>query len=75
MKKYNIIIIALIVIFSSCADDPIEFELYGTLKGRVFDAETLKSMSNVSITTNPATTTVLTDLNGYFDLGEVLVQS
>lgn len=75
MKKINLILIALLVILSSCVDEPIDFELFGTLKGQVIHAETLEPMPNVSVTTNPATTTVLTDENGYFDLGEVLANA
>lgn len=54
-----------------CTEDPITPETTGRLEGFVKDATTKEAIVDVTITTNPATQTVLTDSSGYFQLEDV----
>lgn len=55
----------------SCQDDPVEPVYYGTVQGVVRDARTNQPMASVSITTTPATSSLVTDAQGVFELVNV----
>ena len=68
MKKIYFLILTLIVTvaITSCSEDTIDVELTGSLMGTVTDEETGDPLEGVTITTNPASTTVLTEADGTF---------
>lgn len=68
MKKIHFLILTMIVAiaFTSCSEDTIDVELRGSLTGTVTNDETGEPLEGVTITTNPASTTVLTDAEGVF---------
>lgn len=62
---------ALLIGFASCNEDTIEPEGGGSIRGVVLDAETNSPVQAVSITTNPATSAVVTDENGTFAIADI----
>jgi len=70
-----IILLCLSVIIFSCNEGTIDPDLFGSISGTVKTSEENGSlpMQGVSITTNPGTTSVTTDVEGYFELKDVLV--
>ena len=73
MKSYKIIvfILAFAAIFS-CSEDTIGLENKGSNSGTVKDNESGDPLPDVKITTNPSSSTVITDANGEFLLEEIL---
>ncbi len=73
--KNNITYIILFVLIGlySCNEDTLDIERKGSIAGRVLDDETGSPLDSVKITTNPASTTVFTDVNGEFVLSDILV--
>lgn len=71
----------LIILFASCflftlgcsEEDTIDVVLYGSLKGKVVDKLSGEPIKDVKITTNPASTTVLTDTLGEFKIDKIAV--
>lgn len=63
------------VIIFSCNESTIDPDLFGTISGTVKTSEEKGSlpMGGVTITTNPGTTSVTTDEEGYFELKDVLI--
>jgi len=59
--------------FTSCSEDTIDIELRGSLMGTVTDEETGDPLEGVTITTNPASTTVLTEADGTFFIPVITV--
>lgn len=53
---------------SSCEDNPVEPVLFGKVTGTVRDARNNQPLANVSISTTPATSSVVTDDKGSFEL-------
>lgn len=70
-----IMLLCLSVIIFSCNEGTIDPDLFGSISGTVKTSEENGSlpMEGVSITTNPGTTSVTTDVEGYFELKDVLV--
>ncbi|WP_299682694.1 carboxypeptidase-like regulatory domain-containing protein [uncultured Dokdonia sp.] len=65
--------LVLVVFASSCSEDTIEDELTGGLTGTVISSEDDMPLSNVKITTNPSSSTVFTDDNGFFSLLNIAI--
>lgn len=75
MKKIRFLILTMIVaiVFTGCSEDTIGVELRGSLEGTVTDEETGDPLEGVTITTNPASTTVLTEADGTFSIPVITV--
>lgn len=74
MKKNIIFLLALIVLLGiSCSEDTIDEEFTGSISGTVISDETGESLSNVRISTNPASSTVFSNSEGAFVLSNILV--
>ncbi len=58
---------------TGCEDNPVEPVLYGKVTGTVRDARNNQPLANASITTTPATSSVVTDAQGNFELAGVPV--
>ena len=70
--KYSIFLISYLLVFLiSCREDAITVLEYGSVEGYVYDAETLEPIAGVSVSTNPATTSINTDTSGYFSFTEI----
>ncbi len=73
MKKF-IIKIASIVVFAvvvSCSEDTIDLEGLGAVKGRIVKVGTNEPLENVKISTNPASSTVFTDADGFYRIDNI----
>ncbi len=70
-----IILLCLSVIVFSCNEGTVDPDLFGSISGTVktSEAEGSLPMEGVSITTNPGTTSVTTDVDGHFILVDVIV--
>ncbi|MDC6352454.1 carboxypeptidase-like regulatory domain-containing protein [Zeaxanthinibacter sp. PT1] len=71
-KKLYIVLIALAAIYS-CTEDTLDEERKGFIKGTVIDKETGAALDSVKITTNPGSTTAVTNNKGEFVLRDILV--
>lgn len=71
----SIMLFCLSVIVFSCNESTVDPDLFGSISGTVKTSEENGSlpMEGVSITTNPGTTSVTTDVEGYFKLDDVEV--
>ena len=56
---------------SACEETTVEPLRYGAVEGTVFDARTNRPLANVSISTNPATGSYVTDALGRFKIAQV----
>ena len=56
---------------SACEEESVEPIRFGTIEGTVFDARTNRPLANVSISTNPATGSYVTDALGHFSIADV----
>jgi TolB protein len=76
-RKFSVFPIAFSLVFmfafSSCEEDTVEPETYGSISGTVLDAESNLAVSGAGITTNPPTSAVLTDNSGKFHLTDMAV--
>lgn len=82
MKTLNIIcaFILLLTIIIGCEDEKVDIDRYGSLSGVVVDGETYEPLQGVLVSTNPASSSVITSSNGEFSFnkiqtGEVTVTS
>ncbi len=69
----KILLIGLIFIFASCKEASIEPTLYGTIKGKVIDAETSEPIAGASISSTPPTSSVVTSTDGSYKISDVPV--
>ncbi|TQD38898.1 carboxypeptidase regulatory-like domain-containing protein [Haloflavibacter putidus] len=74
-KYYYIFCIFLVFVIYGCNEDTLDLELTGSVTGKVLDEETGEPIENVKISTNPASTTTITDENGEFSLLGVLIDN
>ncbi len=75
MKTFFLIIL-LFLSFISCKEDTIQPELFGSIEGKVIEAreDSLTiPIGGASISTAPATTSLITDANGNFSLPDISV--
>ncbi|MBE9491625.1 MAG: carboxypeptidase-like regulatory domain-containing protein, partial [Bacteroidetes bacterium] len=71
-KLFKFFLVGIIIAgIGACEKDKIEVKEYGKLSGLVLDAQTNIPIPTANISTNPASTTVLTDSEGKFFLDEV----
>lgn len=64
-----------IISFYACVEDGIDVEKTGTIEGSVLDAEFDTPLAEVSVSTSPITSTVLTDEEGNFLIENIAVGS
>lgn len=69
--KYSVLL--LLVFGIGCSEDTIDEEQTGGLTGTVIASEDGMPLENVKITTNPSSSTVFTDENGFFSLLNISV--
>ena len=67
--KYSWII--LIITLISCESEKMDILNYGTLSGRVLDAETYLPITGVLITTTPASVSIISDADGKFTIPKI----
>lgn len=82
MKTLNMIcaFILLLTIIIGCEDEKVDIDRYGSLSGIVVDGETYEPLQGVLVSTNPASSSVITSSAGEFSfskipIGEVTVTS
>jgi TolB protein len=66
---------SLVMFVVSCKEETVQPELYGTLTGVIYDAETNQPIEGASVTTAPATGAVLTDSLGRYTYPNILVSN
>ena len=59
------------LMLAGCTETTVEPTRYGTLTGTVLDARNSQPLANVVITTNPATSSYITDAKGQFSIAQV----
>ena len=70
--RLRLLVAALLAfVLAACKENPVEPLRYGSLAGRVFDARTGQPLSNVVVSTNPATGSYVTDAMGQFSIAQV----
>jgi hypothetical protein len=71
-KIYKLSLLVLVCIISnSCSEDPFTETGFGTVTGRVVKAVTFEPIENARVSSNPNTSAVFTDQDGYFTLENV----
>jgi len=65
------VLVGLLVLLFGCKEDPIMPIALGSLNGQVLLKENNQPIEGASITTNPATTSLLTDVFGEFSLIDI----
>ncbi len=71
-NKYLTLLISWLML-AGCTETTVEPTRYGTLTGTVLDARNSQPLANVIITTNPASSSYITDAKGQFSIGQVPV--
>ena len=67
----NSISLLLILMVLSCSEDTIDLEGLGSVKGRVVESGTNEPIENVKISTNPSSSTVFTDEDGFYKIENI----
>ncbi|MDA6071253.1 carboxypeptidase regulatory-like domain-containing protein [Flavobacterium sp. AC] len=70
---YKIASVLFLLFLVSCSEEKIGELGYGTVSGRVVNADTFEPMENVKILSSPTTSTVFTDAEGKFTVSNVKV--
>jgi hypothetical protein len=70
---YLILSLSLLFLFSSCSEEKISGEDFGTVEGRVVSAITFKPLENVKVFSNPSSSIVFTDSDGRFSIPKIKV--
>lgn len=73
MKTKIYFIVAFVLLCLSCNEDTLGINVTGELTGTVLRDDTEEPLENVKISTNPASSTVFTDVEGNFTLENILV--
>ncbi len=73
MKDFIVKIVGVLIILGavSCSEDTIDLEGLGSVKGRVVKVGTNEPLENVKISTNPGSSTVFTNAEGFYLLQNV----
>lgn len=72
MKRFKYIgIIILVIILSGCEEEKIDIEKYGSVTGVIVDGENYAPLPGVLLSTNPASSTSLTDAEGRFKFEKI----
>jgi len=61
----------LLAIFTSCDEDKLDIESYGSISGKVLDGDTYLPIQGVLVTTTPASISLLTDAEGKFTIAKL----
>ena len=69
----NVLVIFTIILFSSCKEDTIQPELYGSISGTVLDDSTSAAIAGANITTSPPTSAIVASSNGAFSIEDIPV--
>ncbi|SDY28656.1 CarboxypepD_reg-like domain-containing protein [Flavobacterium aquidurense] len=69
--KIGLKILACFILLISCSEEQLDESGTGSLKGRVVDVRTYKGIENARVSSNPTTSTVYTDKDGYFKIDKV----
>lgn len=69
--KIGLKILACFILLISCSEEKLDESGTGTLKGRVVDVRTYTGIENARVSSNPTTSTVYTDKDGYFKIENV----
>lgn len=70
---YKIASVLFLLFLVSCSEEKIGESAYGTVTGRVVNADTFEPMENVKILSSPTSSTVFTDVDGKFTVSNVKV--
>jgi hypothetical protein len=70
---YKITSVLFLLFLVSCSEEKIGESSYGTVTGRVVNADTFEPMENVKIISSPTSSTVFTDVDGKFTVSNVKV--
>ncbi|WP_394774704.1 carboxypeptidase regulatory-like domain-containing protein [Flavobacterium sp.] len=70
---YKITSILFLLFLVSCSEEKLGENSFGTVTGRVVNADTFEPMENVKILSSPTTSTVFTDVDGKFTVSNVKV--
>jgi Tol biopolymer transport system component len=70
---YLILSLFVLILFSSCSEEKISGEDFGTVEGRVVSAITFKPLENVKVFSNPSSSIVFTDSYGRFSIPKIKV--
>jgi hypothetical protein len=70
---YKITSILFLLFLVSCSEEKLGESSFGTVTGRVVNADTFEPMENVKILSSPTTSTVFTDVDGKFTVSNVKV--
>ena len=71
MRRLLVVCIISSILFLGCADDPVSSSNLGSISGTVTDAESDAPVKNASVSTMPATESVVTDSLGQFEFTEL----
>jgi len=71
MQVFKYIFWIAMVTFLGCKEDPITPDTFGELFGQIVEEGSNEPIEDVSITSNPPTTSLLTDVDGRFTLSSV----
>jgi len=72
MKKlFNILILLSLGLLFNCSEDKIDVLKYGTITGRVVEANSFEPIENSKVSISPTNNTVFSDAEGYFVLLDV----
>ena len=69
--RLRLLLAALALVLGACEENLVEPLRYGAVAGTVLDARTSRPMANVTISTNPATGSFITDSQGHFSIDQV----
>jgi hypothetical protein len=70
-KTVRILGLLLIVILFSCSEDKVDVLRYGTITGRVVEANSFEPIENSKVSISPTNNTVFSDIDGYFIIPDV----
>lgn len=70
---YKLVSILFLLFLVSCSEEKLGESSFGTVTGRVVNADTFEPMENVKILSSPTTSTVFTDVDGKFTVLNVKV--
>lgn len=70
MKKLRLFTLSL-VLLSLFSCNPIEYDVFGTIEGKVLDVESSQPIKNVYVTLSPSNKNTMTDSDGRFSFPEL----
>ncbi|WP_055446643.1 carboxypeptidase regulatory-like domain-containing protein [Lacinutrix mariniflava] len=73
--KFLVSLLLLVLVITTCSEEQIDGVRIGTINGKVVSSGTNSPLQNVKISTNPVTSTVFSDEEGYFFINNALVET